>query len=220
GIPCSARGSGCGALVSYVLKLSHVDPLEYDLLFERFLDPSRSEAPDIDIDFCQDRREEVIAYVKRRYGEQSVAQIATFGTMAARAAIRDVGRALNIPLFRVDEIAKMIPQVLHITLDEALRVNGDLLAIYNSDPQIQELIDIARTLEGTNRNAGTHAAGVVIANGPLSDYVPLQRVVRKGDDDGSKHEEAVITTQWVMGDLEKVGLLKMDFLGLRTLTLL
>jgi DNA polymerase-3 subunit alpha len=219
GIPASARGSACGALVSYVLRLSHVDPLEYDLLFERFLDPNRSEAPDIDIDFCQDRREEVIAYVRHKYGEQSVAQIATFGTMAARAAVKDVGRALNVPLDRVNELTRMIPQTLGITLDDALQQNPDLRAEYESDPQVRELIDIARRLEGTNRSAGTHAAGVVIANGPLVEYVPLQRVIRKGDD-GGKRDEAAVTTQWVMGDLEKVGLLKMDFLGLRTLTLL
>jgi len=219
-IPCTARGSACGALVSYVLKLSHVDPLEFDLLFERFLDPSRSEAPDIDIDFCQDRREEVIAYVKRKYGEGSVAQIATFGTMAARAALRDVGRVLGMPLFRVDEIAKMVPQILGISLDEALQLNSDLQALYDADPQIRELIDISRALEGTNRNTGTHAAGVVIANGPLIDYVPVQRVVRKGEGETRGSGEPVLTTQWVMGDIEKVGLLKMDFLGLRTLTLL
>jgi len=220
GIPASARGSACGAIVSYVLRLSHVDPLRYDLLFERFLDPNRSEAPDIDIDFCQERRDEVIAYVRRKYGEQSVGQIGTFGTMAARAAIKDVGRVLDVPLPRVTQITEMIPKTLGITLDDALKQNPDLKQAYESDPQVHELFDIARKLEGTNRNAGTHAAGVVIANGPLSDYVPLQRVIRKGDEEGRKHDEAVITTQWVMGDLEKVGLLKMDFLGLRTLTLL
>jgi DNA polymerase-3 subunit alpha len=220
GIPASARGSACGAIVSYVLRLSHVDPLEYDLLFERFLDPNRSEAPDIDIDFCQDRREEVIAYVRQKYGEQSVAQIATFGTLAARAALKDVGRVLDVPLARVTQLTNMIPKTLGITLDDALRQSPDLRKEYETDPQVRELVDIAKKLEGTNRNAGTHAAGVVIANGPLTDYVPLQRVIRKGDDAGSKQDEAVVTTQWVMGDLEKVGLLKMDFLGLRTLTLL
>jgi DNA-directed DNA polymerase III PolC len=219
-IPCSARGSGCGAIVSYVLQLSHVDPLDYDLLFERFLDPNRSEAPDIDIDFCQDRREEVIAYVRRKYGEGSVAQIATFGTMAARAAIKDVGRVLDVPLERVNQLTDMIPKTLGITLDESLEMSGDLKQAYQADPQVRELIDIARKLEGTNRNAGTHAAGVVIANGPLTDYVPLQRVVRKGEEGGSRGGEVVVTTQWVMGDLEKAGMLKMDFLGLRTLTLL
>src|SRR6516162_5012867 len=185
GIPASARGSACGAIVSYLLHLSHVDPLEYDLLFERFLDPSRSEAPDIDIDFCQDRREEVIAYVRQKYGEASVAQIATFGTMAARAALRDVGRVLDLPLFRVDEIVKMIPKTLGITLEESLEQSPDLRREYESDPTVKELIDIARKLEGTNRNAGTHAAGVVISNGPLTDHVPLQRVIRKGDDAGA-----------------------------------
>lgn len=219
GIPASARGSACGAIVSYVTYLSHVDPLEYDLLFERFLDPNRSEAPDIDIDFCQERREDVIAYVRQKYGEQSVAQIATFGTMAARAAVRDVGRVLDLPRVRVDQICAMIPQTLGITLDDALTQNSDLKREYENDADIRELIDIARKLEGTNRNTGTHAAGVVIANGPLVEYVPLQRMIRKGDE-GSRREDGVMTTQWVMGDLEKVGMLKMDFLGLRTLTLL
>jgi DNA polymerase-3 subunit alpha len=220
GIPASARGSACGAVVSYVLKLSHVDPLEYDLLFERFLDPNRNEAPDIDIDFCQDRREEVIAYVRRKYGEGSVAQIATFGTMAAKAAIKDVGRALDVPLDRVNQLTALVPKTLGITLDEALQQEPELKKEYDTDPQVRELIDIARTLEGTNRQAGIHAAGVVIANGPLTEYVPLHKALRKGDDTGSKSGEAVVATQWVMGDLEKVGLLKMDFLGLRTLTLL
>lgn len=220
GIPASARGSACGAIVSYVLRVSHVCPLEYDLLFERFLDPNRSEAPDIDIDFCQERREEVIAYVRQKYGEASVAQIGTFGTMAARAAIKDVGRVLDVPLERVIRLTNFVPKVLNITLDESLQQSPELKKEYDSDPQVRELIDIARKLEGTNRNAGTHAAGVVIANGPLTDYVPLQRVIRKGEDGSSKNGEAVMTTQWVMGDLEKVGLLKMDFLGLRTLTLL
>jgi DNA polymerase-3 subunit alpha len=218
-IPAGARGSACGALVSYVLKISHVDPLEYDLLFERFLDPSRSEAPDIDIDFCQERREKVIDYVRQRYGEQSVAQIGTFGTMAARAAIKDVGRVLDFPLERVTRLTNMVPKTLGITLDDALKQSADLRQEYETDPAVRELIDIARKLEGTNRNAGTHAAGVVIANGPLVNYVPLQRIVRKGED-GTKRDEAVVTTQWVMGDLEKIGLLKIDFLGLRTLTLL
>jgi DNA polymerase-3 subunit alpha len=220
GIPCSARGSACGALVSYVLGLSYVDPLEYDLLFERFLDPNRSEAPDIDIDFCQDRREEVIAYVRQKYGEASVAQIATFGTLAARAAIKDVGRVFDIPLQRVTQLTEMIPKVLNITIDDALEQNPDLRGLYHNDPEVHELIDIARKLEGTNRQTGIHAAGVVIANGPLTDHVPLHKAVRRDDDTGSRSGEAVVATQWVMGDLEKVGLLKMDFLGLRTLTLL
>jgi len=219
-IPASARGSACGAIVSYVLKVSHVDPLQYDLLFERFLDPNRSEAPDIDIDFCQEQREKVIAYVRQKYGEGSVAQIATFGTLAARAAIKDVGRVLSLPLERVTQLTNMVPKTLGITLDAALGQSTELKEAYDSDPDVREVIDIARKLEGTNRNAGTHAAGVVIANGPLTDYVPLHRVIRKGDDAGAKSGEAIITTQWVMGDLEKIGLLKMDFLGLRTLTVL
>jgi DNA polymerase III subunit alpha len=217
GIPCGARGSACGAVVSYVLKLSHVDPLEYDLLFERFLDINRAESPDIDIDFCQDRREEVIQYVREKYGEQSVAQIATFGTMAARAAIKDVGRVMGIELDRVVHLTKMIPDKLGITLDESLEQSADLRQAYESDPQVHELLDIARKLEGTNRNVGTHAAGVVIANGPITDYVPVQRINPKSDTEAG---QAVITTQWTMDDLDKVGLLKMDFLGLRTLTLL
>jgi DNA polymerase-3 subunit alpha len=218
-IPASARGSACGALVSYVLKLSHVDPLEYDLLFERFLDPNRSEAPDIDIDFCQDRRDEVIAYVRQKYGEGSVAQIVTFGTLAAKAAIRDVGRVMDIPLDRVNRLTALVPKVLNISLDDALTPSPDLRREYENDPEVRKLVDIARKLEGTNRNAGTHAAGVVIANGPLTDYVPLHSVQRKGEG-GKTAGDAVVTTQWVMGDLEKVGLLKMDFLGLRTLTVM
>lgn len=220
GIPASARGSACGALVSYVLRLSNVDPLEYDLLFERFLDPNRSEAPDIDIDFCQDRREAVIAYVKQKYGEKSVAQIVTFGTMQAKQAIRDVGRVLDLPLDQVNRLTNMVPKVLNITLDESLAQSPDLRKECENDPRVREMIDIARKLEGTNRQAGTHAAGVVIANGDLTDYVPLSRVLRKGQENGGKTGEAVVTTQWVMGDLEKVGLLKMDFLGLRTLTVM
>lgn len=218
-IPASARGSACGALVSYVLELSHVDPLEYDLLFERFLDPNRSEAPDIDIDFCQDRREEVLAYVRRKYGEASVAQIGTFGTMAARAAIKDVGRALDVPLEKVNTLVGFIPKTLGITLPESLEESRDLKNAYETDNDVKQLIDIAIKLEGTNRNTGTHAAGVVISNGPLVNHAPLQRVVRKGEDAG-EDDTPVTTTQWTMEDLDKVGLLKMDFLGLRTLTLL
>ena len=215
-IPAGARGSACGAIVSYVLKLSHVCPLEFDLLFERFLDPNRSEAPDIDIDFCQENREEVIKYVRELYGEESVAQIATFGTMAAKAAIKDVGRVMDVPLERVNRLTGMVPKVLNISLEESLQQSPDLKREYDNDPDVRKLIDIAMKLEGTNRNVGTHAAGVVIANGPITDYVPVQRVQRK---DG-KNSDAIITTQWVMGDLEKVGMLKMDFLGLRTLTVI
>ncbi|MGL4423121.1 MAG: DNA polymerase III subunit alpha, partial [Gemmataceae bacterium] len=219
GIPCSARGSGCGAVVSYVLYLSHVDPLEYDLLFERFLDPNRSEAPDIDIDFCQDRRERVIQYVREKYGSESVAQIGTFGTLAAKAALKDVGRVLDIPLDRVNALTKLVPMkgAIALSLDDAME-NPDFRREYQADPVTRIWVDIARKLEGTNRNVGTHAAGVVIANGPISDYVPVQRVVRKGEGEDGKGE-SVVTTQWEMGIIEKVGMLKMDFLGLRTLTL-
>ncbi|MSQ93516.1 MAG: DNA polymerase III subunit alpha [Gemmataceae bacterium] len=214
-IPAGARGSACGAIVSYVLKLSHVCPLEYDLLFERFLDPNRSEAPDIDIDFCQDQREDVIQYVRERYGEESVAQIGTFGTMAAKAAIKDVGRVLDIPLERVNRLTAMVPKVLNISLEDSLKQSPELRKEYDADPDVHRLIDIAMKLEGTNRNSGTHPAGVVIANGPITDYVPVQRINRKDGKEG-----VVITTQWVMGDLEKIGMLKMDFLGLRTLTVI
>src|SRR5262249_2842506 len=169
-----------GALGSYALQLSHVDPLEYDLLFERFLDPDRNEAPDIDIDFCQDGREEVIAYVKQKYGEASVAQIATFGTLMARAAIKAVARGLDVSLDRANQLSALVPKTLGITLDDALQQSPELRKEYESDLTVRELIDIARRLEGTNSNAGTHAAGVVISNGPLTDYVPLHKVVRKG----------------------------------------
>ena len=222
GIPCSARGSGCGAVVSYVLHLSHVDPLDYDLLFERFLDPNRSEAPDIDIDFCQDRRERVIDYVKRKYGAESVAQIGTFGTLAAKAALKDVGRVLDVPLDRVNQMCKLVPMKGAIAADLAeAMATPDFRREYDADPQVREMVDIALKLEGTNRNVGTHAAGVVIANGPITDYVPVQRPTRKEDDAaGGKGGSDLVTTQWEMGILEKIGMLKMDFLGLRTLTLI
>jgi DNA polymerase-3 subunit alpha len=213
GIPASARGSACGALVSYVLHLSNVCPIKYDLLFERFLDPNRSEAPDIDIDLCQDRRYEVIEYVRKKYGDANVAQIGTFGTMKAKAAIKDVGRVLNIPLARVEQINKLIPTRLNITLDEALKEESALRAMIDQDAEIEKLFRFARRLEGSVRNASTHAAGVVIADQPLESLVPLQ-VIRRGD------KEEVACTQWDMGDVEKAGLLKMDFLGLRNLTTL
>ncbi len=210
GIPCSARGSACGAIVAYVLGLSHVCPLKYDLLFERFLDPSRTEPPDIDIDFCRDRRQDVIDYTKKKYGEMNVSQIGTFGTLKAKAAIRDVGRALSVPLKRVDEVAKMIPDELNIELKEALEKSADLKEAYNTDPQIQELLNLAIELEGLARSAGTHAAGVVVSDGPIEEYIPLQTISGKTD----------IVTQWEGPTVEKAGLLKMDFLGLRNLTIL
>jgi DNA polymerase-3 subunit alpha len=212
GIPSSARGSACGALVSYLLKISHVDPLKYDLLFERFLDPDRSEAPDIDIDLCKERRYEVIEYVRQKYGAANVAQIGTFGTMAAKAALKDVGRALNIPLARVDQVTKLVPARLNITLEDAYKEEKELRRLTEEDPEIKRLFDFAQKLEGTVRNVGTHAAGVVIADRPLSELVPLQRMPGKDKD------KDVVSTQWEMGDIEKAGLLKMDFLGLRNLT--
>jgi len=206
GIPCGARGSGVGCMVAYVLGLSTVDPLAYGLLFERFMDPSRNEMPDLDIDICQDGRRDLIQYVRDKYGEANVAQIITFGTMAARAAVRDVGRVLDIPLPEVDRIAKKIPAQPGMTLEEALKREPDLRSQYDSEPQVKQLIDIARRLEGVSRHASVHAAGVVIGDAPLVEYVPL---CRAGDD---------ITTQWDMTAVEKIGLLKMDFLGLRTLS--
>lgn len=209
-IPCTARGSGVGSLVCYALKISHVCPLRYGLLFERFLDENRREAPDIDIDFCKDRRADVIQYVKDKYGEANVAQIGTFGTLAARAAIRDVGRTLGIPLFRVDQIVAMVPEQLGIELKDALEQSDELRKAYDSDGEVHELIDLAMKIEGLARNVGTHAAAVVIAEKPVDQYVPLQYVKGKTE----------VITQWAMGDVEKAGLLKMDFLGLRNLTIL
>ncbi|MCA9236146.1 MAG: DNA polymerase III subunit alpha [Planctomycetales bacterium] len=209
-IPCTARGSGVGSLVCYALRLSHVCPLRYDLLFERFLDESRLEAPDIDIDFCKERRGEVIQYVKDKYGEANVAQIGTFGTLAARAAIRDVGRTMSMPIFRVDEIVAMVPDQLGISLNKAIETSDELKTAYDNDPEVRELLDLARKIEGLARNVGTHAAAVVIAERPVDEYVPLQTVKGKTE----------VITQWAMGDVEAAGLLKMDFLGLRNLTIL
>lgn len=210
GIQATARGSGVGALVAFALYLSHVCPLKYDLLFERFLDDSRKEPPDIDIDFEKERRGEVIDYVKRKYGSENVAQIGTFGTLAARAAVRDVGRVLGIPLFKVDSIVAMVPDQLGISLPEALEQSADLKNAYDTDPEVRELLDFAQKIEGLARNVGTHAAAVVIADQPLEEYVPLQRVPGKDE----------VITQWAMGDVEAAGLLKMDFLGLRNLTMI
>ncbi len=210
GIPCQARGSACGAIVAYLLGLSNVCPLKYDLLFERFLDPSRSEPPDIDIDFCRDRRPLVIDYTKQKYGAENVAQIGTFGTLKAKAAIRDVSRALSIPLPRVDQLAKMVPDTLGIKLKDAVRESPDLHEADHPAPPIREMIDVAMRIEGLARSAGTHAAGVVVADRPLAQYVPLQKITGKQD----------VVTQWDGPTVEQVGLLKMDFLGLRNLTIL
>ena len=210
GIEATARGSGVGSLVCFALYMSHVCPLEYDLLFERFLDESRLEAPDIDIDFDKHRRIEVIQYVKEKYGMENVAQIGTFGTLAARAAIRDVGRALGLPIPRVDAVVAKVPEQLGIKLKAAIETSNELRKDYENDPEIRELLDLAMQVEGLSRNVGTHAAAVVISDRPLTEYVPLQHVQGK--------EEVI--TQWAMGDVERAGLLKMDFLGLRNLTIL
>ena len=202
------RGSAAGSLVAYTLGITKIDPIKYNLLFERFLNPERISMPDIDSDFCYERRQEVIDYVVEKYGVENVSQIITFGTMAARACIRDVGRAMNYSYAEVDRIAKMIPTVLGITIDKALDMNTELKSLYDSDDRVKDLIDVARDLEGLPRHSSTHAAGVVIASQPLVNYVPL-----------SKNEEAIVT-QFTMGTLEELGLLKMDFLGLRTLTVI
>jgi DNA polymerase-3 subunit alpha len=211
GIPVGpGRGSAAGSLVSFCLGVTDIDPVKYNLLFERFLNPERISMPDIDVDFCKDRRSEVISYVSEKYGKDHVAQIITFGTMAAKAAIRDVGRALDIPYAEVDRIAKLIPNTLNITIEDTLRAEPQLNALYDSDPRIKELIDTAVRLEGLSRHASTHAAGVVISPAPLTDYTPLYR----NPSDGS------IMTQFDMGSIEKIGLLKFDFLGLKTLTVI
>ncbi len=211
GIPVGpGRGSAAGSLVSYCLDITELDPLKYGLLFERFLNPERISMPDIDVDFCKDRRAEVISYVSEKYGTDHVAQIITFGTMAAKAAIRDVGRALDLPYADVDKIAKLVPNTLNITIDDALHAEPQLKGLYDNNQKVKELLDIAKRLEGLCRHASTHAAGVVISPRPLTDYTPLY----KNTSDGS------ITTQFDMGAVESIGLLKFDFLGLKTLTLL
>ena len=202
------RGSGAGSLVAYCLGITEVDPIRYNLLFERFLNPDRITMPDFDIDFCYERRQEVIDYVTRKYGADHVAQIITFGTMAARAVIRDVGRALNMSYADVDSIAKMVPFQLNMTLEKALQQNKDLAERMASDEKVEQLMQMALKLEGLPRHASTHAAGVVISRKAITEYVPLQR---NGD---------IITTQFPMGIIEQLGLLKMDFLGLRTLTVI
>lgn len=209
GIPVGpGRGSAAGSVVSYCLGITDLDPIHYSLYFERFLNPERVSMPDIDVDFCYVRRPEVIEYVTNKYGKDHVAQIVTFGTMAARNAIRDVGRALSIPYNEVDVVAKQVPNELHITLDKALAINPELKKMYDEKPQVRELIDTARALEGMPRHASTHAAGVVITKDPVDTYVPLAR-----------NDEQMVT-QFTMTTLEELGLLKMDFLGLRNLTVI
>ena len=202
------RGSAAGSMVAYCLEITDVDPMKYSLYFERFLNPERVSMPDIDVDFCYRRRGEVIDYVNRKYGADHVAQIVTFGTMAAKGAIRDVGRALNVPYAEVDAIAKQVPNSLHITLQSALALSKPLREMYESNPTVQKIIDTAKGLEGMPRHASTHAAGVVITRNPVDTYVPL-----------AKNDEAVVT-QYTMTTLEELGLLKMDFLALRNLTVL
>jgi DNA polymerase-3 subunit alpha len=196
-------------LVSYALRITDVDPLEYDLLFERFLNPQRVSMPDIDIDFCQRRRGEVIEYVTGKYGRQSVAQIITFGTMAAKAAIKDVGRAMDLPYGDVDRLAKLVPNQTNITLADALKQSAQLHSALEGDQRFRDLIEVAKRLEGMARHASTHAAGVVISPVPLTEILPLYKTNRDQ-----------ITTQYGMDSLERLGLLKMDFLGLTTLTVL
>ena len=210
GVPVGpGRGSAAGSLVSYCLGITNIDPIRYQLLFERFLNPERITMPDIDVDFSDRGRAKVIQYVVEKYGADNVSQIITFGTMAARAVVRDVGRVMAMPYSEVDRIAKMVPAELKMTLEKALDQSPDLKALHDSDAKVQELISIARVLEGLSRHASTHAAGVVITPTPLPDYVPLFRA-----------NEGEVTTQFDMGACEKIGLLKMDFLGLRTLTVL
>ncbi len=210
GIPVGpGRGSAAGSLVAWALRITDVDPLHYDLLFERFLNPERVSLPDIDVDFCERRRGEVIEYVTRKYGRENVSQIITFGTMKAKAVVRDVGRAMDMAYAEVDRIAKQIPAALDMTLTKALAENPVLRQMQDQDPRVKDLLEMGKRLEGMSRNAGVHAAGVVIAPGPITDYAPLYK---------SSRDE--ITTQWAMKEVERVGLLKMDFLGLSTLTLI
>ncbi len=209
GIPVGpGRGSGAGSIVAYAIGITDIDPIKYNLIFERFLNPERISMPDFDVDFCYERRQEVIDYVSRKYGEDHVSQIITFGTMSARMVIRDVGRALDVSYAETDKLAKMIPNELHITIKKALDQNRELRELYENDSQIKQLLDIAMALEGLPRQASTHACGIVITKEPVDTYVPLY--VRDG----------AISTQYIMTTLEELGLLKMDFLGLRTLTVI
>ena len=202
------RGSGAGSLAAYCVGITDIDPIRYSLIFERFLNPERVSMPDFDVDFCYERRQEVIDYVNRKYGRDHVAQIVTFGTMAARAAVRDVGRVMGMPYQDVDKVAKLIPTELKMTLNHALEVSPDLKAMYDAEPQVHELIDTSLKVEGMPRHASTHAAGVVITREPATEYVPLST------------NDGLPVTQFNMVEIERLGLLKMDFLGLRTLTVI
>ena len=210
GIPVGpGRGSAAASVAAWCMRIADVDPIDFDLLFERFLNPERISMPDIDVDFCERRRGEVIDYVTRKYGRENVAQIITFGTMKARAVIRDVGRVLEMPFGEVDKVAKLIPAALDMTLDKALEENPSLKELEQNDPKVKELLSVARRLEGMTRHASVHAAGVVITPSAITNYAPLYK--------GARDE---IVTQWTMKDVERMGLLKMDFLGLSTLTLI
>lgn len=209
GIPVGpGRGSGAGSLAAYCIGITDLDPMKYDLIFERFLNPERVSMPDFDIDFCYERRQEVIDYVTEKYGADHVAQIVTFGTLQTRAAIRDVGRAMGMPYSSVDAVAKLIPNSFHITIDQAVERSAELRRVMNENPEVKKLIDTARKVEGMPRNTSTHAAGVVITHDPVSSYVPLAT------------NDGLVVTQYIMTTLEELGLLKMDFLGLRTLTVI
>ncbi len=202
------RGSGAGSLAAYILDITDVDPIQYNLLFERFLNPERISMPDFDVDFCIERRQEVIDYISEKYGADHVAQIITFNTLAARAAVRDIGRVLRIPYDEVDKLAKLVPRELNISIERALSVSKELRSMYDSDPNAKKIIDLAIKVEGMPRNTSTHAAGIVISARPVVEHVPLQK---NGD---------VVTTQFTMTEVEKLGLLKIDILGLRTLTVI
>ncbi len=202
------RGSGAGSIAAYLIGITAIDPIKFNLIFERFLNPERVSMPDFDVDFCYERRQEVIDYVSRKYGKDHVAQIITFGTMAARAAVRDVGRVLDISYQKVDTVAKLIPRSLNMTIDHALELSKELRDLFEEDPEVQRLIQISKKVEGLARHASTHAAGVVITKDPVVNYVPLYE------------NDNVISTQYTMTTLEELGLLKMDFLGLRTLTVI
>ncbi|NTU43643.1 MAG: DNA polymerase III subunit alpha, partial [Nitrospirales bacterium] len=210
GIPVGpGRGSAAGSLVAFCLGITEIDPIKYNLLFERFLNPERISMPDIDVDFCKDRRPEVISYVAEKYGKDHVSQIITFGTMAAKAAIRDVGRALDIPYAEVDRIAKLVPGNT-VSIEESIKVEPQLKELYEENPTVKELLDVAMRLEGLSRHASTHAAGVVIAPQPLTDFMPLYK----------NPSEETLVSQFDMSSVESIGLLKFDFLGLKTLTVL
>jgi DNA polymerase-3 subunit alpha len=218
GIPCIARGSACGAITAYSLYISSVCPLRYRLLFERFLDESRAEAPDIDIDICTERRAEIYQYVVDKYGEDRVCQIGTYGTLSAKSCIADVGRVLGMSLSDVKKLKECVPETLHCTIESAIEQSEDLRKIIDENPLAKRVIDMARRIEGIEKSAGTHAAGVVVCNQPIMNICPLQRL--KVKEDGKSTGQHAVSTQWAMGDVEKSGLLKMDFLGLRNLTIM